>query len=145
MEQTAIQYGVPALIIAGTWLWHKIRGEKRQSLAEMLTSVVEHSVLQLANHGMTYDSAQREIEKNIAAWLGDRKMSAPDWMVHEMVAYGMQRLAEEYKERVNPLTLERLLKAITAASSATESKFDPPSPEKRQVPPLQVDITETKP
>jgi len=144
VTQTVAEIAGFLFLSGATWLWHKARGEKRQSVRDMLTAMVEHAVLEFANNGVTYQAAEREFEERIEKWSKARGYHVPHWVTHELTAWGMQRLAEEYKERVSPLTVERLLKTIAAASSATASKFEPPSPGERTVPPIEADITELK-
>jgi len=141
LQDQLIELGVLSAIPALTWLYHKVRGQKTQSLRETLLSIVERAVHEVATLGITQDVAQKYVETQLTTWLTDRKMSAPDWLIHEVTAKASAALAAEYRKQTAPATLERLLKQM--ADATRDVSFDPPK--KPDVPPLNLDITPIPP
>jgi len=133
-----VALGVSGITAVVLWLWHKARGEKTQSVREMLMSVVESTVHQMALAKIDFLNADKPIEHAISKWFERRGINPKPYsfLIHEMVAYGLKRLSEEYKQATLPATFDRLLKEM--ADTVGRVSFEPPK--HPDVPVLGIDI-----
>lgn len=119
---------VGSLLSAGaTWLYHKVKGDKKESTEDALWAVIEGNALKLAESDETVDSIRAKLTTAAEEALqrfGLKKSVAMNILVAQLVDHGITEVRKRVLERKQ---LAAKLFAMAAQASAVALSFDPPT------------------